>query len=141
MPNIFLRPCNVDDARGYYLKKEPLRYHSSQLYGGFDIYHQTPSITSYDKLDSIFLFDGGLDFSYTNQNGVTRDGHINNWLAISNRGPYMTFSKDNRDSPIFYYLTGHHSEYGNSRLQVCSSPMNILSEDCLDEITVLIPDE
>ena len=51
------------------------------------------------------------------------------WLSSSRSGPY----KRNEKSRSFFYLTGkvQNKPY---RLQICSRPLNVLSEDCLDAI-------
>ena len=76
--------------------------------------------------------DGSLKWEVPDQNS----GIIPNWLTQHVSGPYFA----EREQPVFYYLGGQHSEYGYYWMQICSGPLNVLSEDCMDEVNVWIPE-
>lgn len=132
MNRIPLRPCTVADARWYYNNKLPIKYTAPQTYGGKDENGHVPSIKSFDNLDSIFLLDGHLKWEKDDKSGI-----IAYWLAQSTDGPYSTTD----ESPIFYYLGGlRYDGTEHYWMQICSGPLNVLSEDCMDEQNVWIPD-
>jgi hypothetical protein len=61
---------------------------------------------------------------------------IKDWLSKSNSGPYTVGDSNKNNLSDFYYLGGtfvYGGEYIKGRLQICSNPLNVLSEDCLDE--------
>lgn len=129
MKRVHLRQCTVTDARNYYLQGRPIRYKSPQTGG-----ETTLPLQPTERLPNEFMLDGTLKWedSRTNQSSIIPD-----WLSQNIDGPYPPGTKGNQ--PIFYFLGGHHSEFGHYWMQVCSDPLNMLSEDCLDSIFVWIP--
>ena len=132
MNRIPLRNCTVHDARWYYLNGKPIIFNSFQTFGGKDENGYKPSIALNGKMDSSFSLDGSLKWESSKDNS---SGIIHDWLSQNINGPYYT----NNSQSLFYYLGGHHSEYGFYWMQICSNPLNVLSEDCMDEIMVWIP--
>ena len=133
MNRIPLRLCTVSDARWYYLNGKPILFKSFQTSGGKDDDGNNPSIAADENLDSSFALDGSL-ICVSPKDG--RWGIVPNWLSQDISGPYYTTDSQ----PIFYFLGGQLSEYGYYWMQICSNPFNVLSEDCLDEVQVWIPD-
>ncbi len=133
MNRIPLRLCTVSDARWYYLNGKPIRFESFQSFGGKDSKGNNPSISLDEKLNSSFVPDGSLKWKSSKDNYWSV---IPNWLLQSDSGPYYTPV----DKSFYYYLGGDHSDYdGYYWMQICSNPLNALSEDCMDEVNIWIP--
>ena len=88
----------------------------------------------------IFIPDGSLiKFNTkTNKRTVTED-----WLSTGKGGPYKK-SDVGKSMSDLYYLGGllkraySDDYYEKSGLQVCSRPLNVLSDDCLDDVNIWI---
>lgn len=126
---MLLRPCTVDDARQYYARREPIRFMSMQTYGGKDDKGEIPSVQSLADLSTTFMLDGNLKWRHGQTEGIIAD-----WLTLSKDGPYY----QSKNQSVFYYLSGNHSEYGYYWMQICSRPLNVLSQNCMDEVHVWI---
>ena len=151
MSNSTLRLCTVDDAYLHYLNNYPMLIFSFQDYGVDKIYNVNLEsdnkviLTNLGKSPTeleleFFIFDGSLRY-INSKTGKTEI--IEKWLDNYEEGPYLEemesshmFVKTNRLPVNFYYLGGYHSKWGYNWIQVCSSPLNILSEDCLDSINL-----
>lgn len=166
---IYLRTATVEDARYCYRNNIPLQFVSMELCDGMIICEdkrrykddRKPYINSLDELDNKFIFDGSLYWNGVDEYGNNVSGVIDNWLIDYDDGPYWSTvdkkSKDNNQrgravnnpSEIVYLnkiynlnyvsLNGYHSRYPSASLQICSDPLNILSEDCMDGYVCLAP--
>lgn len=116
-----LRPATVDDARKSYRSGIPLKCWIGQTFDGL-IDEKKPSVNSLDHLEDVY-FTGHLVID----DKVT----IPNWLNNCNSGPYYPDVVDNR----FYYLP---CVLAGERVQICSNPLNVISEDCLDEVNLWV---
>ncbi|CAN5578220.1 hypothetical protein BH23THE1_BH23THE1_32490 [soil metagenome] len=132
MQRIPLRICTVSDAQWYYKHKLPIKYLSMQTYGGKDENGKVPSIKTYQELNSTFVLDGNLKWENTK---TGEHAIIPNWLTYNTNGPYYTTDFQS----IYCYLGGYRLEDEYYWMQICSRPLNGLSEDCFDEVNVWIP--
>lgn len=147
-----LKPLTVNILRDEYWDKKnnkgrPVNLYISQTYDGKDIDGNPLTTESLDiGSPEIFITGGHLIHKwgkniYPATTGPILNQHmeiIENWLSKSNSGPYKDKSKDSDD---FYYLTGyykHQKQDEYTELQICSSPFNALSTDCLDEVNCYI---
>lgn len=132
-----LKVCTIAEARWYFHNKIPIVFRTDQLDENVTLTVQSLAI---ENFSSIFIPDGDLMWK-DSRNGTY--GKILGWLNNDNPGPYTS----KKSNPVFFYLSGQRAEivkghplvYKESRLQVCSDPFNILSDDCLDETHVWIP--
>lgn len=125
MSLIPLRQCTVADARDYYRSRIPIKYIAPQTSDEKVLF-----INSYDELEYSFIPNGNLKYMYNDEFGIIR-----HWLDENIDGPYYTPDP----STIFYFLEGYHSIMGHYDMQICSDPINVLSDDCLDSTHVWIP--
>ena len=129
MNRIFLRPCIINDAREHFLNGVPISFNSMQT-SDFKLEDgNTPSIGRYEQLENSFTLDGSL-LCQRGDNEII----VANWLERNLDGPY--YFKNNSD--VFYFLGGWHDKIGYYWMQICSDPMNFLSEDCVDELLIWI---
>lgn len=141
MPHL-LKACTVAEARWYFRNKIPIIYRNDQLSNGLDEDGKIPTVESLaiENFNAIFIPDGNL--TWNNLKDKTK-GQISGWLNSDNPGPYTSTASN----LTIFYLSGQRAEinkghplvYEESCLQICSDPFNILSEDCVDEIHVMIP--
>jgi hypothetical protein len=139
-----LRLCTVSDAVECYRQGRPLYYYSQQTYDGYDSEDQVPHREADSIPDCHFVFDGNLKREVHNNADQTKDTVIvQDWLGTHDEGPYHEVADHNPSSaPLhnttYYYLTGVHSEYGSWDMQICQDPLNILSENAIDECHVWV---
>lgn len=135
--SIPLKLLTVNQVRTKYWNKDKkagkkINYYCFQTYDGKDIDGNRPKISGNTK-PNVFIPDGTLIHhnSKTGQKTI-----INDWLSQSKSGPYKRNDKS-KGLNDFYYLRGY-CRNGNKKekkcLQICSGPLNALSEDCLDEV-------
>jgi len=102
----------------------PISFGTTQTFGN------TP--TSVRELEPYVFVPTG-DLRKYNRN-TQQSEILKDWLSLNSNGPY--FKRGSSD--ILYYLLGTYLEgqwgKGPGELQVCSNPLNALSENCLDEI-------
>ena len=87
-----------------------------------------------DSAQHSFIPDGNLIKREDGKETVYK-----NWLHGDEKGPYTTATSEE----TFYYLSGKlkmdgETEYAYFKMQLCSSPMNYLSEDALDGCDVWV---
>ncbi len=129
------KKLTVNDIRRNYWDKEknkgkPIKYYSPQTYG--DIFILSEKNPSFPFIAfSIFIPDGNLH----HENAKTGEKEIiKGWLSTSIGGPYKKQDIKSRGLNDFYFLGGHSNNGEFILLQICSSPLNVISEDCLDEV-------
>ena len=128
------RLLTVQDVRDRYRKGVPIQFGTMQTFDA-----ELGQTCSNVDLCATFVPDGTLHHEnpHTGKREIIRD-----WLRTSTDGPYtLADSRNKHGSLDFYYLGGTRTgcnEGEDERLQVCSSPLNVLSEDCLDEINCWI---
>ena len=131
---ISVKPLTVDIIRSDYWDKKTkkgkeIHYYSFQSYDGKDLNNKSPM--EYEEDFEIFIPDGKLKHEINGKEEI-----IDDWLSKSNKGPYKK-SDSGKGRPDFYYLGGLKI-YNNRKeyywAQVCSGPLNVISEDCLDEV-------
>jgi hypothetical protein len=129
-----LKRLTVNEVKKKYWDKvkkvgKPVRYYSTQTYG--EIYLQR-DMKSVDW--EIFVPDGSLHHI----NAITKKKKvIEDWLSMNVPGPYKKIDSSKGGLSDFYYLGGIlHGEKGC--LQICSNPLNVVSEDCMDEVHLWI---
>jgi len=102
-------------------------YYSYQTYGGLTPNDEKP--TTDNMPVGLFLPDGNLVEERNGKRTVHKQ-----WLQSKKPGPYK---RKDRGSSTFYYLTGQGigpSGLDTDCLQICSGPLNVLSQDCMDEV-------
>ncbi len=149
------KPLTVENVREQFWDKDtgtgkPISYYSPQTFGGvFSMHNGEPMPFSGNP--SVFIPDGSLWRTNARTDAKTS---IPDWLSSGERGPYLqttttpTRKRGSRKpamSPTLNFFElggvfqdGEH-ERGPGFLQICSGPLNVLSEDCLDETNVWIP--
>lgn len=126
-----LRLLTINDAKHAYINNIPIKYYSFQTYDGKDIDDNPPHLRSKDVgTPELFIPDATL---IKIEKGKPKE-RILNWLDSDIKGPY----KKEEESRILYYLEGWSNIEKTipKTVQICSMPLNILSEDCLDEINL-----
>ncbi len=131
--NILVKLLTVESVKKNYWNKKTkkgaeIHYYSFQSYGG-KINNKPPKVAP-DSFE-IFIPDGSLKHTVDGKEKIIKD-----WLSKSTVGPYK--KKDaGKGQPDFYYLGGWRI-YSKKRekywAQICSGPLNVVSEDCLDEV-------
>lgn len=115
------RLCHVDDAKNLYLQGKAIEFISPQ----------TSEPPPDQAITSFFIPDGNLIIDDRNGQRII----IPEWLKDYTSGPY----NKREEGPLLYYLSGYHSMFGPGYLmQICSDPLNVLAEDCVDSVYVWI---
>ena len=132
------KKLTVNDVRKNYWDKnkksgKPIKYYSVQTYGDVFVLDENQQIPFFGTPE-IFIPDGTLH--HTNMKTKQKQTIID-WLSFSHNGPYKKEDEQKNGLSDFYFLGGTFV-YGQKKqkghLQICSRPLNVVSDDCLDEL-------
>ena len=132
------KKLTVNEIRKKYWDKnkkigKPISYFAVQTYGDvFTMNHANEHPPFFSQPD-IFIPDGTLH----HYNMKTKKKKIwNDWLTSSTWGPYQKSDENKGCLDDFYYLGGTfvNDSQREGLLQICSRPLNVVSEDCMDEV-------
>ena len=133
-----LTPLTINIIRNNYWdnkrqKGKPIKYYTFQSFGGKDI--DGKPLSSKNRKAYIMVPTGNL---------IHGCKTIHGWLADKQMQPIGPY-KSTGPKANFYYLEGILTHSNGKKiqpeliyLQVCSGPLNGLSEDCLDEVNCWI---